>query len=123
VGETQKPSLLNWGEGFLLALQIFHFEAKSGVAVRSPGVPPVKYASSRQSGQILWIAVIILCAMPVHAYTTPWMHPPEFDDGWGLLDPSTWSDPNEFERQTALTGGWGGLRRTLHDDGIDFTGL
>jgi hypothetical protein len=83
----------------------------------------VKYASSRQSGQILWIAVIILCAMPVHAYTTPWMHPPEFDDGWGLLDPSTWSDPNEFERQTALTGGWGGLRRTLHDDGIDFTGL
>jgi porin len=28
-----------------------------------------------------------------------------------------------LERQTALTGDWGGLRRTLHDDGIDFTGL
>jgi porin len=67
--------------------------------------------------------MIIVCAVPVSAYTTPWMHAPEFDGGWGLLDPSTWSDPNEMERQTALTGGWGGLRRTLHNDGIDFTGL
>jgi carbohydrate-selective porin OprB len=93
------------------------------LAVRSPGVPPVNYASSRQSGQILWIAIIILSAVPVHAYTTLWMHAPEFDGGWGLLDPSTWSDPNELEQQTALTGGWGGLRQTLHNDGIDFTGL
>lgn len=67
--------------------------------------------------------MIILSAAPVHAYTTPWMHAPKFDGGWGLLDPSTWSDPNEWERQTALTGGWGGLRQTLHNDGIDFTGL
>jgi hypothetical protein len=67
--------------------------------------------------------MIILSAAPVHAYTTPWMHAPEFDGGWGLLDPSTWSDPNEWERQTALTGGWGGLRQTLRNDGIDFTGL
>jgi porin len=83
----------------------------------------MKHANSRQSGQILWIAMIILSAVPVYAYTTPWMHAPEFDDGWGLLDPSTWSDPNERERQTALTGGWGGPRWTLHDDGIDFAGL
>jgi porin len=27
------------------------------------------------------------------------------------------------QRQTALTGGWGGLRQTLYNDGIDFTGL
>ena len=67
--------------------------------------------------------MIILSAAPVHAYTTPWMHAPEFDGGWSLLDPSTWSDPNEWQRQTALTGGWGGLRQTLHNDGIDFTGL
>ena len=83
----------------------------------------MKHLNSRQSGQILWIAMIILSAAPVYGYTTPWMHAPEFDGGWGLLDPSSWSDPNELERQTALTGGWGGLRRTLHDDGIDFTGL
>ena len=83
----------------------------------------MKHLNSRQSGQIMWIAMIILSAAPVYGYTTPWMHAPEFDGGWGLLDPSSWSDPNEWERQTALTGGWGGLRRTLHDDGIDFTGL
>jgi porin len=51
------------------------------------------------------------------------MHAPEYEGGWGLLDPSTWSDPNELEQQTALTGDWGGLRHTLHDDGIGFTGL
>jgi hypothetical protein len=52
--------------------------------------------------------VILLFAAPARAYTTPWMHPEdtEFDDGWGLLDPSIWSDPNEWERQPALTGGW-----------------
>jgi porin len=83
----------------------------------------MKHINSRRSGQILWIAMIILSAAPVHAYTTPWMHAPEFDGGWSLLDPSTWSDPNEWQRQTALTGGWGGLRQTLHNDGIDFTGL
>ena len=83
----------------------------------------MKHANSRQSGQILWIAVVILSAAPTYAYTTPWMHAPEFDGGWGLLGASTWSDQNEWERQTALTGGWGGLRHSLHDDGIDFTGL
>ena len=83
----------------------------------------MKHANYGRSGQILWIAMIILSAAPVHAYTTPWMHAPEFDGGWGLLGASMWSDQNEWERQTALTGGWGGLRQTLHDDGIDFTGL
>ena len=77
------------------------------LAITSRGVAPMKHINSRRSGQILWIAMIILSAAPVHAYTTPWMHAPEFDGGWGLLDPSTWSDPNEWERQTALTGGWG----------------
>ena len=83
----------------------------------------MKHLNSRQSGQILWIAMIILSGGPVYGYTTPWMHAPEFDGGWGLLNPSNWSDPSEWEGQTALTGGWGGLRQTLHDDGIDFTGL
>src|SRR6202451_3872524 len=83
----------------------------------------MKHLNTPQSGQILWIAMIILSAAPVYAYTTPWMHAPEFDGGWGLLDPSSWSDPNEWEQQTALTGGWGGLRGILHDHGIDFTGL
>jgi hypothetical protein len=50
----------------------------------------MKHLNSRQSGQILWIAMIILSAVPVYGYLTPWMHTPEFDGGWGLLDPSTW---------------------------------
>jgi porin len=83
----------------------------------------MKHVNYRRSGQILWIVIVIASAVPAHAYTTPWMHAPEFDGGWGVLDSSIWSDPNGWERQTALTGGWGGLRRTLHDDGIDFTGL
>ena len=83
----------------------------------------MKRLNSRESSQILCTAMIIVSAARAYGYTTPWMHAPEYDGGWGLLDPSTWSDPDELEQQSALTSDWGGLRRTLHDDGIDFTGL
>ena len=83
----------------------------------------MKHANYGRSGQILWIVMIIVSAVPAQPTRHHGCMRPEFDGGWGLLDPSSWSDPNELERQTALTGGWGGLRRTLHDDGIDFTGL
>ena len=73
-----------------LALKYFEFAANSSLAIASGGVAPMTHDQSRRSGQILWIAMIILSAAPVHAYTTPWMHAPEFDGGWGLLDPSTW---------------------------------
>ena len=89
-----------------LALQYFEFVVDSSLAITSRGVAPMKHVNSRQSAQILWIAMISLSAAPVHAYTTPCTHAPEFDGGWGS-DPSTWSDPNEWQRQTALTGGWG----------------
>jgi hypothetical protein len=33
--------------------------------------------------------MIIVSAALVYAYTPPLMHAPEFDDGWGLLDPDS----------------------------------
>ena len=46
----------------------------------------------------------------------------EFDGGWGLLDPR----PGQIQMSgsgSGVDGGWGGLRESLHRDGIDFTGL
>jgi porin len=82
----------------------------------------MKHTNARGFGAILCV-LITVSAVPAYGCTTPWMHAPEYDGGWGLLDSSTWSDPNELEQPTALTGDWGGLRRTLRHAGIDFTGL